>query len=315
MQAHLLTARHRAAFFQQLAAQGTGEGQWDEMFRLLEQGQNAAKRAQLETLAEQFQGGQEVLLAALRDCGQFLDWELQFIQLGLATANLRAIYQRLAQHYLYMQEFTVTLRRQLPWPLGLLLVCSALLPALGFWLMRINVWQALGLAVLPPLLLYSGWQAGQWLLHLYQQGRLGPRWVDAWYRLPGIGPMAAIYQTYHYFANLTLCISGGAALAQALPLAARCLPYSPYKRRFQRLNDAVANGAKLSEALRHSGVLAGITLPPIAPGATAQDAQMYLTKAAKAAFLLQMNYWGHWLPHVVLVLLPLILAVDFWLIF
>ena len=167
MQAEQLSAHHRAILFQQLESKGTGEGQWDQMFRLLQQGQTAAKRAQLEPLAAQFEGGQTALLTALRDCGQFLGWELEFIQLGMATANLRAVYRRIAQHYVYAQQFARALRAYMWLPLGLLLVASSVLPLAGLVDHHIGPITALWLLLLPALLVYGLAMAGQRLLRDY----------------------------------------------------------------------------------------------------------------------------------------------------
>lgn len=310
-----LSPGHRAALFRQLALQGTGAGQWDRMFRLLEQGQDAARRAHLDELAAQFRDGRTQLLGALRDCGQFLAWELEFIGLGLATAQLTAIYTRLAEHYEQMQAFAASLRAHALLPLGLVLATGLILPVAAYLNGQLGAGVALLLAALPLLLCGLLWWAAQALLPLALAGRLAPRWMaPRWvalaYRMPGVGDAMAAAQTYHYFANLSLCLESGTGLAQALRQAAEPLPASPCRRRFEAVEAAVAGGGRLSEALRDSGLLRGLALQPVARGAGALDAQRALAAAARVAYLEKLEFWGRWLPQGGLVLVPLLLALN-----
>jgi type II secretory pathway component PulF len=87
----------------------SGENNWDQVVALLSKGQQAAQRAQLDSVAAQFADGQRFMLDGLREGGVFLDWELQFLQLGLAVGNLAKMYLRLAEHYRLQAEFQQSL--------------------------------------------------------------------------------------------------------------------------------------------------------------------------------------------------------------
>lgn len=310
MRALHLTARHRALLFRQLAEQGLGAGHWDRVFRLLDQGHEAARRAHLDELAAQFEQGQEALLDALRSSGRFLDWELELVQLGLAAGDIRSIYLRLAEHYRRAEQFRLALRRHAWPPLAVVMAAGAALPLGGYLEGQLGAVAALALALLPAALLFGGWLLGRHLVQAGQRGRLSRRLIDGCYRLPGLGRLLATYQTYHYFSNLSLCLGGGLPLQQGLRLAAQRLPYSPCKRRFSEVHETVAAGGRLSDGLRRSGILAGIPLPPVAVGASAQDAQQHLTEASHAAFLQGLAHWGRWLPQFSLLLVPLVLAIN-----
>jgi type II secretory pathway component PulF len=310
MRALHLTARHRALLFRQLAEQGLGAGHWDQVFRLLDQGHEAAKRAQLNELAAQFEQGQEALLDGLRGSGRFLEWELEFLQIGLAAGDLRSVYLRLAEHYQRAEQFRVDLRRHCWLPLLLVMAAGAVLPVGGYLDGQLHLLSALLLGLLPAALLLGGYLLGRQLVQAGQLGRLSKGAVDFFYRLPGLGRLLAVYQTYHYFSNLSLCLAGGLSLQQGLRLAAQRLPYSPCRQRFSAVYQEVVAGSRLSDALRRSGILAGIPLMPVALGASAQDAQQHLTEATQAAFLRGLGYWGRWLPQFSLVLVPLVLAVN-----
>jgi type II secretory pathway component PulF len=100
----------RFGLFQSLyQASESGENNWDQVVALLSKGQQAAQRAQLNSVAAQFADGQRVMLEELRGGGVFLDWELQFLQLGLAVGNLAKMYLRLAEHYRLQAEFQQSL--------------------------------------------------------------------------------------------------------------------------------------------------------------------------------------------------------------
>lgn len=315
MQADSMDARRRADFFRQLAAQGTGAGQWDQMFQLLQKGQDAARRAQLDELEAQFRDGRAELVNALRGSGLFRDWELELIQLGMATANLRAIYLRLAEHYDYVQRLRTALIRHLWLPLGLVLGAAVVLPVAGYLDHLIGWPGVLALMLLPLPLLALLWWLGRRLLGGVLRETPAPGRVDRWYRLPGIGRLLALYQTYQYFANLSLCLDSGAGLPRALQLAAECLPYSPCQRQFLAVHEAVAGGGRLSDALRDSGLLTGVALKPMGQGANALDAQQLLTASLQAAFVARLDQWGRWLPQLGLLLVPLLVAVNLWVMF
>ena len=96
----------RFVLFQSLyQASQSGDNNWDQLVALLSKGQRAAQRAQLDSVAAQFADGQRVVMDELREGGVFLEWELQFLKLGLAVGDLAKMYLRLAEHYRLQAEF------------------------------------------------------------------------------------------------------------------------------------------------------------------------------------------------------------------
>lgn len=303
-------AGQRAILFSKLHASLRDQGQWDEVFRLLGQGRIAAERANMEALADQFEAGQEALLKVLKDSDQFLRWELELIQLGLACGNVADPYQRLAAHYHQLDQASQGLRRYRLLPIAIYLFVGWALPAALVLDGHATALQGLVLALLPLVLLGLVSWGGRVLWQRYQRGCLGQTWVDWFYRLPPLSEILRLYQTQLYLGNLSLCIESGQPLERALKLASKRLPYSPWRKRFAGIHQAVAAGGKLSSALLASGVLQGIMLPRPQPGADAATAQRQLTAAVQATYVERLAYWVRWLPTAVLLLLPVIVLVD-----
>ncbi|MFT5889030.1 MAG: hypothetical protein ACI9BO_001855, partial [Zhongshania sp.] len=151
------TPAQRFVLFQSLyQASQSGDNNWDQVVALLNKGVQVAQRAQLDDLAEQFVSGQRIVLDELREGGMFLEWELQFMQLGLAVGNLAQIYLRLAEHYRLLSEFRQKLMRNLWLPLTIVLLAAVLAPLLAFSFGNFSFLSVLMLVVLGLLPLGLG---------------------------------------------------------------------------------------------------------------------------------------------------------------
>ncbi len=299
---------HRQTLFQTLHhKEQEGGSDWDQVFTLMRRGEKAAANADLEELAGKFASGRALVIDELKKGGQFLDWELQFMQLGMAVGDLSGIYRRIAEHYALLNSLFAELRRQLWLPLTLLLALVWGLPALAYSAGKISLYMALGnaLITLIPVLLVA--VLAPLLLTAYRVGWLSSSTA---YRLPRIGALLARYQTYHYLSHLSMCIAAGFTLGQSLKQAARRMPESPAKARFAAVSRAVEGGARLGQALEDSGILRGVAVPPPAPGATAQDAQLQLTAAVYQSCLEEMGFWVRSLPWLLLGLVPFVIVVN-----
>lgn len=310
MALHDVSSAHRERLFKTLSQQQTGDSDWDPVFALMRHGQRVAERAELDELADQFVAGQELVIDELKKGGRFYDWELQFMQLGMATGSLTLIYDRIAAHYRLLGAFLGELRANLWLPLFVVLACIIGIPATAWGLGQLTLYQALGnalLALLPGIILVA---AVPLSLMAYRSGWVPERlrgWVFA---VPGVGNMLARYQTFHFLSHLNLCIAAGFSVPRALKQAARRMPPTPMKKRFAALHRAVEEGAKLSSALQQSRILEGVTVPTLESSATAQDAQIALTKAVYEDCVAQAAFWSRALPWLLLALLPFVALVN-----
>ncbi|MBN49657.1 MAG: hypothetical protein CMN85_08950 [Spongiibacteraceae bacterium] len=305
-----LSASHREMLFKSLSEQQSGDSDWDQVFALMRRGQQAAERAELDDLAEQFASGQELVIDELKKGGQFFDWELQFMQLGMATGGLSFIYDRLAAHYRLLDAFLGELRRQLWLPLVLMLAVIAGAPLLGYIAGDFTLYEALGnvlLALVPGVILVC---AVPLSLTAYRSGWVPAKVRALVFRLPGIGPMLSRYQTFHFLSHLNLCIAAGFTLPQALKQSARRMPATPMQSRFLAVHRAVQGGEKLSLALQNSRILDGVTVPSMEQGATAQDAQLALTRAVYEECVEQAAFWSRAMPWLLLALLPYVALIN-----
>lgn len=305
-----LSASHREVLFKTLSEQQTGDSDWDQVFALMRRGQQVAERAELDELAERFASGQELVIDELKKGGRFFDWELQFMQLGMATGGLSHVYDRIAAHYRLLDAFLSELRRQLWLPLLVMVLVMAGIPLLGLGLGEFTLYEALAnvlLALVPGIILIC---VVPLALTAYRSGWV-PLRVRAWvFRLPGIGPVLSRYQTFHFLSHLNLCIAAGFTLPRALQQSSRRMPATPMQKRFAAVHRAVQAGDKLSVALQHSKILEGVTVPPMEPGATAQDAQIALTRAVYEDCVAQAAFWARALPWLLLALLPYVALVN-----
>lgn len=305
-----LSASHREVLFKSLSEQQTGDSDWDQVFALMRRGQQVAERAELDDLAEQFASGRELVIDELKKGGQFFDWELQFMQLGMATGGLSFVYDRIAAHYRLLDAFLGELRQHLWLPLLTMLAVIAGIPLLGFALGKFTLYEAAGnflLALVPGVILVCAVPLG---LTAYRSGWVPARVRALTFRIPGIGAMLSRYQTFHFLSHLNLCIAAGFTLSQALKQSARRMPPTPMQQRFAAVHRAVQGGEKLSTALQHSRIIDGLSLPPLAPGATAQDAQIALTRAVYEDCVAQAAFWSRTMPWLLLTLLPYVALVN-----
>jgi type II secretory pathway component PulF len=298
----------RFVLFQALyQASQSGDNNWDQVVALLSKGAQAAQRAQLDDLAEQFVSGQRIVLDELREGGMFLEWELQFMQLGLAVGNLAQIYLRLAAHYRLLSEFRQKLMRNLWLPLTIVLLAAVLAPLLAFSFGDFSYLSVLMLVVLGLLPLGLG--VGLYCLARMIPGveRLFRRLVFA---MPGMGSALAQYQSYHFMNHLADCIGAGFSLPQALKQSARRLPESPINGRYIKLAAEVNAGERFSTALLKSGVLQGVAIPSATKMTDAKQASAQLGLAIHQVCEDQLLFWSSCLPWVLLGLLPYITLLN-----
>jgi type II secretory pathway component PulF len=302
------SAAQRFVLFQSLYdVSQSPDNDWGQLIALFSKGRQAAQRAQLAHLEERFANGQQLMLEELRDGGLFLEWELQFMQLGLAAGNLGRVYLRLAEHYRLLCEFYRRLRTHAWLPLGLLLIAALAIPVLvgrysGQGLGDILRFQLLGLA--PLFGLGVVWGA------LYFSPFLRRRGLGVLYRLPGLGSALTQYQSYHFINHLGECLSAGIPMNQALRQSARRMPESPVRRRYMRLASEVERGDRFSAALLKSGILNGVELPSMAADASAREVPARLSLAIHQACERQLRFWSASLPYLLLGLLPYILLLN-----
>ena len=301
-----LQAPTRLRMFTELARLDIRQTGWDEMFRLLYRGQLAAAQANLPELEARMADGQTTILDALRQTGQFHDWEMALLQAGLATGDLQGAFARLAEHYQLQCQFAEDLQNQLRWPL--LIAALVLLVAMGVTLVNGQV----GLAGAVLRLLVGGaglvvllWLLA-WLVDQYRRQHWPVVMRRAMLQLPGVRQLYRAWQRWHFFAGFEQAVASGLPLTQALRLAIRFLPGGAGRVPYRQLADQVAGGEKLSAALRRSGLMRDLLLGPLdAANASALDAQRHLTQAARLAYIEQLLFWARWLPQLVYPLLPI----------
>ncbi|WP_372781448.1 type II secretion system F family protein [Litorivivens sp.] len=305
-----ISSAHRERLFKTLSEQQTGDSDWDQVFALMRQGQRAAEQADLGDLADQFAAGQHLVIDELKKGGRFYEWELQFMQLGMATGALSLVYDRIAAHYRLLGAFLDEMRRNLLAPVVIMLALIVGMPATSFALGEISLYAALGnflLALLPGIVLVCVVPLS---LMAYRSGWVPDGLKGLVFRLPGIGRLLARYQTFHFLSHLNLCIAAGFTLPQALKHAARRMPGTPMKARFLGVHHAVEGGDKLSAALQNSKILDGVAVPGLASTATALDAQIALTKAVYEDCVAQAEFWSGALPWLLLALAPYVVLIN-----
>jgi type II secretory pathway component PulF len=308
-----LNPRYRAALFRRLEVADNDQPQLDRMFQLLDDGRRAARRAHLDELADRFASGQTALIDALRGTGHFLDWELAFIRVGLTAGDTRTSYHYLAAHYGRLADFLRQLRSNCWLPLAVLVMTALGLPALGYAEKSLSLGAMLALMGGSLLGVAGLVLLGGWLAVLGCQQRLHRRSIDSLYRLPGVGLLFAQQQSLHYFAALELTLGAGLPLAQSLQLATEVLPYSPRKSIFGQVHRMVAEGGRLSEALRQSGALNGVQIRGVAANSGLQGAalaQHVLTESTRQAVVEGLAHCARWLPQVALMGVVFILMAN-----
>ena len=257
-------------------------------------------------LVEQLEQGQTIVLDGLKSSGQFLPWELAILELGLATGNISASYTRLRDHYLLQQQLAAELKRQLKWPLFIVVSVLTLVLAWACYDQQLSVLAALirlffSVALVWGLVIVTGG-----LVRRFRAGTMPGVIASIIRHLPGFSGIQKAGQTYHYLQNLKQCTDSGLPLAQALKLSARKIPDSHFTPAYMNVLEAVISGKKLSAALAASGLLDRIALPPMTvenPGAA--DAQAHLVEAAYHHYIEQLWFWTRWLPQLLYAFLPL----------
>lgn len=299
------TATHRARLFSALLDMDKQQGGWDKVFQLLNEGQRAAENAQLPELVAQLEQGQTVVLEGLKNTNKFYPWELKILELGLASGSITESYSRLREHYLLQQQFAIDLKKQLVWPL--LIVGFALVFFLS-WAVYSSLISFPGLVIRVALLTVGCGLLAVLFQHSvreYRAGLLPATGYALLQKLPGIRVLLKSAQTFYYFKNLQQCTDNGLPLRQALKIAARKIPNESYVAGYLKVFDAVSDGKKLSAALAGSGILSGITLPPLSPvNATAASAQAHLSEAAYHSYIEHLWFWVQYAPSFCYACLP-----------
>ncbi len=306
-----LAADQRIRLFNALIALDQKQGGWDQLVKMLNQGQQAAERARLSELAEQFERGQSLAIDGLKKTGKFLGWELQLIQLGLAAGNVQESYRRLVEHYLLIRKATETLKRQLRLPLIILAFVLLLFLGLAVYEQRLTLVAAAGQFLLSAIFVATLLAALNGLVSCYRGERFPPLVIALINRLPGIRVVIAAGQKYHYMKNICQCLEGGLSLNQSLKIAACRLPVQSFVGHYLGVHRKVLLGNKLSLALADSGVLEKVAVAPMTiEGASAAQAQAHLTEAVYIAYINRLLYYLQWLPQLMYFLLPVVVLLN-----
>lgn len=291
----MAASAERHQLFQQLAEDPALAEQMGQVFLLLAQGQEKARRAELEDIAEEFASGHTAFLEALRNSERFRPWELELMEVGLATRRLTGIYRLLAEHYQQRMELEARVRHGARLPATLVLALGVGLPLAAALSQRLPWPSALGLMLLPALLLIAS--AAVWRA-------LAPR-IRIWSRR-----LPRDEQRCLLFGGVALAVEAGVGLPQALKLVARRLPEGSVRQQATALASAVARGERLSEALPASGLLTGLVLELPRPGAGPDAAPGLLARAAREARNRHAAWLARWLPWLLSAWLPLLLVLN-----
>lgn len=306
-----LTPQHRAQLFSALLEQHDHQGDWDKLFQLLNEGQRAARSAQMPEVAEQMAQGKDIVLDGLRGSGKFLEWELAVLEVGLATANISESYRRLRDHYLLQQRFVAEAKQQCRWPFA---IVAAVLVAMYLWL-------GLGGALSPlsALALCAGAigliAAIQWLV-VWFSGRVlagtAQQSLSVWVgRLPLMKGAYRAGQLLQFFRNLEQAVSAHLPLSQSLKLAAKKMTDGVCQRECMAVYDTVAQGGKLSAGLSSAGVLKGITLAPMSlRNAGPNEAMAHIADSVYTHYVTVLWQLARNFPMLLFVLLPIVASLQ-----
>ena len=218
MHSRELSAAHRAKLFSALLQLDQQQGGWDKVFQLLNEGQRAARQAQIPALVEQLEQGQTVVLEGLKKTGQFLSWELNLLEMGLATGNIRESYQRLRDHYLLQQKMAEEVAKNIKFPM---LVVFVGITGLLWWQLPLSIDLLVLRLALTALFLYGIVFLGRRLVYRYRQDSSAFNSIK---HFPGLKEVLELGQTYHYLKNLNQSIDSGLSLKRSLKLAAQKIP-------------------------------------------------------------------------------------------
>lgn len=305
------SAAQRYVLFQSLYdASQSQDHNWDQVVALLSRGAQTAQRAHLDSLAQQFADGQQVVMDELREGGLFREWELQFMRLGLAVGNLARVYLRLAEHYRFQVECHQRLLRRL---VGVAVAAVLLASAVPLCLSAVGVMPpALVLSAVVygtvPLLVLASLVAAA-LLHRGLRAALH----RVLYRLPGVGTALAQYQHYHYINHLAECVGADFQLHQALTQSARRMPDTPVKSRYYSVANSVEKGNPLSAALLAAGVLEGVNFAALPSGLAPGEVPAQLGLAMHRRCQRNLRFWARAVPDaLMLACTAYVLSINAW---
>lgn len=307
MDSHELKPQLRAQLFDALLQQHHNQGDWDKVFQLLNQGQQAARSAQLQEVAEKLEEGQGIVLQGLRDSGRFLDWELTILEVGLATGSIAESYRRLRDHYILQQRFASEIKRQCQWPIAMV---ALLLAGMYAWLvmsesMSWQVGAAVCIAAIALTILLVAAVANT--VEKTLAGAAAPATSRRLGAVPLLGRVIRAGQLHHFFSNLAQSVAANLSLSQALKIAAGKTPDQQYHREFMGVYEAVQRGGRLSTALAQSGLLEGVAMTPMRSAkAGADEAMAHITESVYTDYVQRMFLLARSFPQLVFVMLLLI---------
>lgn len=283
---------------------------WDKIFQLLQQGQKAAEVAQMPAVAEQMGEGQTLVLQSLRNSGQFREWELSTLEVGLAAGDINYSYQRLQAHYTVLDQF----RRQLR---GSVIrhVMVVVVVVIAAYCALLYEQQLTGPTVLLSILgsvavLIAGVMLVVRQILRIVEGRATAgvlRWAC---RLPLVAEVIRADQLQHCFLSIHQVVSARLPLSQALGIAVKKLPHRVGRSAFIDVQRQVSEGNRFSEALISVGLLRGIPVAPLSQRvAGPQQAMRHLAEAVQEYYLEQLARLSRaavQLPYALLILVALV---------
>jgi type II secretory pathway component PulF len=268
-------------------------------------GERVAERADMDEMAQQFAEGQDALLSTLQGGQRFLPWELEMIRVGLATGQVQTVFQKLTAHYDHQYQCWLGIKKRLVSAAIIVTITLLLLAVAAVGLERISVvFAAMSVAVVVAILgvLSAGFF---YLWRAWQLARLS-QWIDRCVmRLPVLGEILRLRQTWLFLSHLELALAAGLGFPQSLRLAERRLLSSPFKEGFARLARLVADGKSFSRALLEQGYLQNVSLAALPKGADSLGALSLLSTGVVTRYRLLLDVFAECLPLALGICLPL----------
>lgn len=307
MESHEFSPHLRASLFNTLMEQHRQQGDWDKVFQLLNQGQQAARSAQLQEVAEKLEEGQELVMQGLRNSGRFLEWELAILEVGLATGNIAESYRRLRDHYLLQERFSAEVKQQCRWPLVLVLVTLA---GMYGWLALDKILApgvAAAVCLAAMLLTVALLKGASQVIVKALAGAAPVSLSRSLGSIPLVGGVLRAGQLHHFFQNLMQSTEAQLALPQSLQMAAEKTPDPQFHSEFLAVYNQVEKGDKLSAALAQSQLLKGVELAPLTGAkAGASEAMKHITESVYSDYVQRLWLLARSIPQLAFLALLLI---------
>jgi type II secretory pathway component PulF len=299
-----LSSAYRADLFSSLQSDDVNLNTLARLYQVMGDGERVAERAELEAMAQQFAEGQDALLSTLQGSQRFLPWELEMMRVGLATGQLQKVFSWLTSHYIHQQHCWEILKRCLMKAVMILSITLFVMAGYAVYLQILSPLMAMASVVFTLLLMslsawagYLGWQS-------WQAATSSLQWDKFLLRLPILGEMLRLRQTYLFLSHLELALISGLGFPQSLRLAERRLLASPFKDGFARLARFVLDGKSFSRALLDQGYLRNVNLGSLPPGSDSLAALALLSCGVLARYRLMLEVAVEWLPLLLAVYLP-----------